>query len=40
MWYAPEVKRYVRMDHKTWTGSTVSTDEVVELLEFSGVVPQ
>jgi hypothetical protein len=30
----------VRMDHKTWTGSTVSTDEVVELLEFSGVVPQ
>jgi hypothetical protein len=40
MWYAPEVKRYVRMDHKTWTGSAVSTDEVVELLEFSGVVPQ
>jgi hypothetical protein len=40
MWYVPEVKRYVRMDHKTWTGATVSTDEVVELLEFSGVVPQ
>lgn len=40
MWYAPEVKRYVRIDHKAWTGSTVSADEVVELLEFSGVVPQ
>ncbi len=40
MWYVPEVKRYVRIDHKAWTGAAVSADEVVELLEFSGVVPQ
>jgi hypothetical protein len=41
MWYAPEVKRYVRIEHRAWNGgSTLAADEVVELLEFSGVAPQ
>lgn len=38
-WYAPEVKRYVRLEHKNWSGSIAgagqqSGDEVVELLKY------
>lgn len=40
LWYAPEVKRYVRTEHKAWTGAALALDEVVELLEFSGVAAQ
>jgi hypothetical protein len=40
MWYAPEVKRYVRAEHKAWAEATVVADEVGELLQFSGVAPQ
>jgi hypothetical protein len=38
VWYAPEVKRYVRLDHRTWNGSSaLSADEIVELVQFSGI---
>jgi hypothetical protein len=41
MSYAPEVKRYVRIEHRAWNGgSTLAADELVELLEFSGVASQ
>jgi hypothetical protein len=40
MWYAPEAKRYVRAEHKAWAEANVVADEVVELLEFSGVSRQ
>jgi hypothetical protein len=34
-WYAPEVHRYVRVQHKTWNPSnSLIGDEVVELLEY------
>jgi S1-C subfamily serine protease len=38
-WYAPEVKRYVRLEHRTWSGSISgagqqSGDEAVELLKY------
>jgi hypothetical protein len=37
-WYAPEVKRYVRVEHRAWSGAAgVAADELVELLEFSGI---
>jgi hypothetical protein len=37
IWYAPEVKRYVRLDHRTWNSSSaLSADEIVELVQFSG----
>ena len=39
-WYAPEVKRYVRLEHKNWSGSIAgagqqSGHEVVELLKYA-----
>jgi hypothetical protein len=41
MWYAPQVRRYVRIEHSAWNGgSTLAADELVELLEFSGVPAQ
>jgi hypothetical protein len=37
LWYAPEVKRYVKIQFETWDASgTKSGDEVVELLEYKG----
>lgn len=38
-WYAPEVKRFVRLEHRTWSGTISgvgqqSGDEVVELLKY------
>jgi serine protease Do len=38
-WYAPEVKRYVRLEHKNWSGTISGTgqqsgDEIVELLKY------
>jgi hypothetical protein len=38
-WYAPEIKRYVRLEHRTWSGSIsgagqLSGDEAVELLKY------
>jgi hypothetical protein len=37
IWYAPEVKRYVRVDHRTWNStSALSADEIVELVQYSG----
>jgi len=36
VWYAPEVKRYVRLEHKTWLSlSKPNSDEVVELVKFN-----
>ena len=34
VWYAPEVKRYVRLEHKEWLTSTQNSHIVVELLNF------
>jgi hypothetical protein len=35
-WYAPEAKRYVRLEHRMWIrASSLLADELVELLEFS-----
>jgi hypothetical protein len=35
VWYAPEVKRYVKLEHKTWLSEKRQYgDEVVELVEF------
>lgn len=35
VWYAPEVKRYVKLEHKTWSGQgDANSDELVELLEY------
>lgn len=37
LWYAPEVKRYVKMRQQTWDSrGSQSSDEVVELLEYKG----
>jgi len=36
IWYAPEVKRYVKLEHKTWVAKQrLYGDEVVELVKFS-----
>lgn len=36
IWYAPEVKRYVKLEHKTWlAGPKPYGDEVVELVNFT-----
>jgi hypothetical protein len=40
LWYAPDVKRYVRTEHKAWTGSALTVHEVVELVEFSRAASQ
>jgi hypothetical protein len=33
-WYAPEAKRYVRLEHKLWnSNNSLATDDLVELLE-------
>jgi hypothetical protein len=33
-WYAPESKRYVRLEHKRWNGGNLlTTDELVELVD-------
>lgn len=35
VWYAPDVKRYVRLEHKTWLNqSKPDGDDVVELVEY------
>lgn len=35
VWYAPEVRRYVRLEHKTWLGGwRPDGDDVVELVEY------
>ena len=35
VWYAPEVKRYVKLEHKTWLSEKRQYgDEVVEMVEF------
>ena len=35
VWYAPDVKRYVRLEHKTWLNLTKPDgDDVVELVEY------
>jgi serine protease Do len=37
-WYAPETRRIVRLEHRSWyANSMLATDEAVELLEFSGI---
>jgi S1-C subfamily serine protease len=37
LWYAPEVKRYVKIHLETWDGTgDKSSDEIVELLDFKG----
>jgi S1-C subfamily serine protease len=37
LWYAPEVKRYVKIHLETWDGTgDKSSDEIVELLEYKG----
>lgn len=35
IWYAPQVKRYVRLEHKTWMSSTPRSDETIELVQFN-----
>lgn len=36
IWYAPEVKRYVKLEHKTWlAGHKPYGDDVVELVRFT-----
>jgi hypothetical protein len=33
-WYSPELKRYVKLRHRTWSGTNQALgDEQVELLE-------
>jgi hypothetical protein len=35
VWYSPEVRRYVRLEHKTWlSGRRPNGDDVVELVEY------
>ena len=35
IWYAPEVRRYVRLEHKTWlSGRRPDGDDIVELVEY------
>jgi hypothetical protein len=34
IWYAPEVKRYVRLEHKVWRDEQLYGDEAVELVGF------
>ena len=35
VWYAPEVQRYVRLEHKVWVPGRQNSDVVVELMKFS-----
>lgn len=37
VWYAPEAKRYVKLEHRNWVGidDRLNTDEVIELARFS-----
>jgi hypothetical protein len=36
-WYAPEVKRYVRVENRLWSaGSALLSEERIDLLEASG----
>jgi hypothetical protein len=37
-WYSAETRRVVRIEHKAWYGNaSLASDELVELLEFSGL---
>jgi len=37
VWYAPEVKRYVRLENRVWLGtSALYGEERIDLLDVSG----
>ena len=36
VWFAPEIGRYVKVEHETWLrGGRITTNEAVELVRFN-----